>query len=153
MAFGGLFDMFGGGGSSFSGGGIGSSQSAQQTDTKDFSRIDNRVLESGAVTGGDLTISTGDVTAPQEFRITQTDQGAIKAGIDVALAGIDVVDIANSRAVGAIQSVASDSINQAYGLANEARQSETSGAINNFVKYAFWLAVAGVLTYGVIKTK
>lgn len=153
MAFGGLFDMFGGGGGgSFSGGGIGSSQSAQQTDTKDFSRIDNRVLESGSVTGGDLVISSGDNSAPTTYNIMQTDAGAIKAGVDVALAGIDSVQTQARSSATALQSIASDSINQAYGLANQARQSETSGAINNLVKYVFWVAVAGVAAWAIVKT-
>jgi hypothetical protein len=156
MGFGGLFDILGGGGGGggggFSGGGIGSSQSAQQTDTKDFSRIDNRVVQAGAFTGGDLTISSGDNSAPTTYNISQTDPGAIKAGLDIARAGIDSVNTQSINSATALQSIASDSINQAYGLANQARQSETSGAINALTKYLFWVALAGVAAWAIVKT-
>jgi hypothetical protein len=145
-----LFGGGGGGGGGFSGGGIGSSQSAQDDHRKDFSRIDNRTYEAGSVTGGDLAIYAGD--SPANYNIMQTDQGAIRAGVDIAMAGIDSVNTQSINSATALQSIASDSINQAYGLANQARQSETSGAINALTKYLFWVALAGVAAWAIVKT-
>ena len=102
---------------------------------------DNRVAESGAAVGGNISLGPGDISGT--VTLEQTDQGSILAARDIALesiAGISALAKSN-------QSVASDSISQAYGLANEARQSETSGAINNFLKYGAIIAVIAIVAY------
>lgn len=102
---------------------------------------DNRVAESGAAVGGNVSLGPGDINGT--VTLEQTDQGSVLAARDIALESISGLrDLAKST-----QSVASDSIGQAYGLANEARQSETSGAINNFLKYGAIIAVIAVIAY------
>lgn len=110
-----------------------------------ISTVDNRVGGDRAVFGGNVTVNPGDIAGT--LNISTTDQGAILAGKDIALESIGA--LANS--VAAVKSVASDSISQSFGLANEARQSETSGAINNFLKYGAIVAVCGFAAYVIVK--
>lgn len=163
--FGGLFDVGGGGGGSFSGGGIGSSQSAQQsqstTTTLDLSRIDNSVSSEGSFRAGDINIVTvpagsGDPTTPGaagapsgNINISTIDPGALQTAREVISNGMDHLQ----SNLNSVTSLANDSINQAYQLAQSARQSETSGAINALTKYLFWVAVAGIGAYVIVKGK
>ena len=113
--------------------------------------VDNReVSGSNAVVGGNVSVNSGEAS---QVNVTMTDLGAIKGGIDLALESLGVIQSATSGSVEAVKSVASDSISQAYGLANEARQSETSGAINNLTKYLFWIALAGIGAFALMKMK
>jgi len=113
--------------------------------------VDNRAVQGdNAVIGGNVTVNPGESS---QVSINMTDLGAIKGGVDLALESLGFAKSTNSASIDALKSVTSDSIAQAYGLANEARQSETSGAINNLTKYLFWIAVAGVIAWAVVKTK
>lgn len=123
---------------SFGGDSRSDSTSSNSTVDQTSSTVDNRVSESGAAVGGNVTTGSGDIAG--DLIISTTDQGAIQGGVDIALESMRNV----SSAIAGVQSVASDSIGQAYGLANEARQSETSAALNNFLKYGFWVALAGL---------
>jgi len=144
-----LGGLFGGGG--FSGGGAFNSTSSNPVTnnttnkTETINTVDNRIGEDGAVFGGNVTLGPGDISGT--VTIQNVDQGAVLAGKDIALESLKGI----GAALNATQSVASDSISQAYGLANEARQSETSGAINNLVKYATWVALAGICAYAITK--
>lgn len=106
---------------------------------------DNRAAEGNAVVGGNVSTGPGDITG--SLTISTTDQGAVKGGVDLALEAIRTV----GSTVAGIQSTASDTVQQAYGLANEARQSETSGAINNLLKYGVWVLIAGIVVWGITK--
>lgn len=131
------------------------SQTASSTTTNTTSStintVDNRAVQGdNATVGGNVTVNSGESS---QVSVTMTDLGAISKGLDVALESIAGIQSATSGAVEANKSIASDSIAQAYGLANEARQSETSGAINNFLKFAAIIAVVGIIAYAVVKTK
>jgi hypothetical protein len=63
--------------------------------------------------------------------INMTDLGAVMGGLDLAREALQLVSGANAKSTDALSS----QVGQAYALANQARQSETSGAINNFLKY------------------
>lgn len=164
--FGGLFDVFGGGGggSSFSGGGIGSSQSAQSststTTTLDMSRVDNSVLSEGSFRAGDINIVTtpgaavdnpssapGSTLSGAGVNISMVDPGALQTARMIVADSLDQIG-ANLQAVG---SVASDSISQAYQLAEGARKSETAGALQDFTRYGAAILIAGILGYVIVK--
>lgn len=127
--------------------------SSNTTQDQTTSNVDNRVGGDNAAFGGNVSIGpTGNIDKGG-ITISTTDQGAIKAGSDAIMEAIQsVTDLAKNQTT-ATQSVAKDSISQAYGLANQARQSETSGAINNFLQYGTWIALAGILAYAVINGK
>ncbi len=154
--FSGLSDIFGGGGqgvgsssgvTGFSGGGAfnNSDETRNLNQDQTTSNVDNRVGEDYSVFGGNVTVNPGDITG--SLSVSTTDQGAILAGKDIALESIGAL----MNAVNSTKSVASDSISQAYGLANSARQSETSGAINNFLKYGSIVLVCGFAAYAIVK--
>lgn len=109
------------------------------------STVDNRAAGSGATFGGNVTTGPGDITGT--LAVSTTDFGAILAGKDLALESIRAL----TKSAESTKSIASDTIQQAYGLANSARQSETSGAINNVVKYGAIVAIAGISLFIIIK--
>lgn len=120
-----------------------------QSDTT-INTVDNREGGDNAIFGGNTTLHTGSNSTNN---ITTTDLGAVSGGLDLALESLRSISSATANSSAAVKSVASDSIAQAYGLANEARQSETSGAINNFLKYGVWLAGAIVVAVVLVKLK
>jgi hypothetical protein len=133
-------------------GGKSSSSSSNTTTNVDTttSTVDNRVTEGNAAVGGNVTTGSGDING--SLHVTTTDQGAVKGGVDIALESLRKISDSTSGSLAAVKSVASDSIGQAYGLANQARQSETSGAINNFLKYGVWVAIAGIAAFVIVKS-
>lgn len=117
--------------------------SSNQTVQETMNNVDNRATQGDGSIGGNVNLNLGTSATLSDVTISTTDQGAVKAGLDMALeslAGMQNVVKANA-------SVASDSISQAYGLANAARQSETSGAINNALKYFALVAGLGILAW------
>lgn len=137
-------------GSGTSGKGSSSSRTSQQTSTTNVSStvntVDNRIVDGdNARIGGNVTVNPGENVGG--INISTTDQGAIQAGLDIALESLGFA--ASSQA--GIKSVASDSISQAYDLAQSARQSETSGAINNFLKYGVWIGLAAIAAYAFVQ--
>lgn len=138
-----------------SSGGKGSSQSktqsqtSTQTETSTVNTVDNRIVDGNdARIGGNVSVNSGD-NHSGTINVSTTDQGAVQAGLDLAL---ESLGFASSTQAG-IKSVAADSISQAYDLAQEARQSETSGAINKFAKYAAIIAVIGIVAYAFTRSK
>lgn len=124
------------------------STTVTSTTTSNTNNVDNRIVDGdNARIGGNVNVNTGDSSAP--INISTTDQGAVQAGLDLAL---EALGFAGSTQAG-IKSVASDSISQAYDLAQAARQSETSGAINNFARLAAIVAVVGVVAYAFTRSK
>lgn len=123
------------------------SRNSQQTTTSNVTNdqtlaaTDNRVGGDNAAIGGNVSTASGDISGG--LMISTTDQGAIKGGVDIAQESLNVV----RGAISGAQSSASDTIGQVIGLANEARQSETSGAINNLVKYGAWVVGAALVVY------
>lgn len=111
------------------------------------STVDNRVSEGNARVGGNVTVNPGDVQGP--LSISTTDQGAVQAGVDIALESIRTVqNLATANA-----SSSRDIVSQGFDLAQEARQSETSGAINKLVMYGAAVLIVGLIVYGVTRAK
>jgi len=132
-------------------GGDSSSSTASTSNTIDTttSTVDNRIARDSAAVGGNVTTGSGDING--SLSISTVDEGAVKGGLDLAHESLSLIRGASDAALQSVKSVASDSIGQAYGLANEARQSETSGAINNFLKYGVWVVLAGIAAYVIVK--
>lgn len=110
-----------------------------------ISTVDNRVGGDNAVFGGNVTLNPQD-SPIEKLSISTTDQGAVKAGLDTTL---EALSFAKSTQAGS-SSLAKDLTSQAFDLAQAARQSETSGAINNLVRAAVIVAVIGVLAYAFV---
>lgn len=135
-----------------------SASTSTSTSQETINTVDNRAVQGdNAVIGGNVTVNSGEAS---QVDVTMTDLGAIKGGIDLALESLGFASVVNNsaldsagRANESVKSVASDSIRQAYDLAQEARQSETSGAINNLTKYVMWIALAGIVAWAVVKSK
>lgn len=118
-----------------------------QTLDQTISTVDNRVSEAGAAVGGNVTLGPGDIAG--QVNISTTDQGTVLAAKDVILESLKgITGAAESQ-----QNASKNTITEAFSLANAARQSETSGAINNFLKYGVWVALAGIAVYGFVATK
>ena len=128
-------------------GGKSSSSSSNTTNNAEttVTTVDNRVARDNAAVGGNVTTGSGDING--SLTVSTTDQGAIKGGVDIALESINSI----SDALKNTQSETSRTIGQAFGLANNARQSETSGAINNFLKYGVWVALAAIAAVVIVK--
>jgi len=109
-------------------------------------KTDNKVVTGGAgftAVGGNTDLSNIQTGPGGSVNVTTTDQGAIAAGLRVALAGIDS---ANSSAQTAIQSTAataSDLTSQAIGVA----QSVAQGQQNTTIKYIVYAVVAVAAVY------
>ncbi len=128
--------------------GSGSKSSTSSTNTTydtTISSVDNRVAEGNAAVGGNVMVNPGDING--SLSISTTDQGAVRGGVDIALESIRAVQAGTA----AQSSLTKDLVAQSYGLANEARQSETSGAINKFVQYGAIIAVVGILAWALRK--
>jgi len=141
-------------------GGIGNStpQTTNNTSTRTvdntINTVDNRNVQGdNAAIGGNVTVNAGEASQIKSLNISTTDQGAVHAGLDIALASLGGVGELTQNALASNASIASDSISQAYGLANEARQSETSAALNNFLKYGAWIAGIGIIGWVLVKAR
>ena len=119
------------------------SSTTNNSTESNVSNVDNRVGEAGAVFGGNISVTPTN-SPIASLSISSTDQGALRTGGDIALAALDLVR-ANAETTAA---ASKDSVSQAYGLAQAARQSETSGAINNFLKYGAIVAGLLILAWG-----
>lgn len=138
----------------FSSGGKGNSraQTSSTTTTNNTSTtlnsVDNRAVQGdGAALGGNITVS--GVEGGGAVTINNTDAGAVAAGLDLALESLATVkDITNTSA-----SVQRDVTYQAFDLADKARQSETSNAIQSTLKYGAIVAVIALLAWGYAKSR
>jgi hypothetical protein len=136
-------------GSGTSGKGSSSSRTAQQTTTNTMqstiNTVDNRAVEGDhARIGGNVSVH-----GSEGVTITTTDQGAVQAGLDLALESLGTIkDITNTS-----QSVQRDVTYQAFDLADKARQSETSNAIQSVLKYGAIIAVLAILAWAYSKRR
>lgn len=140
-----------------SSGGKGNSRSTTQASTQTTTKqttintVDNRAVQGdNAVVGGNITINPGE---SNQINVSTSDLGAIKGGLDLALESIRGIQDATSNSTEALKSVTSDSIGQAYGLANSARQSSQQELTNNFLKFAAVIAVVGIIGWVIVKAK
>lgn len=134
---------------SFGGGSKSSTTTNNNLDETNISQVDNRVAEDNAIIGGSVFITPTD-SPVGSISLQSTDLGAIKGGVDIALESIRGIQSSTANAIAANNSVTSDLTKQGFDLAQAARQSETSGAINNLVKYGTWIALAALVVWGVV---
>lgn len=137
----------------FDSGGKGNSRAQTATTTNNTSTttntVDNRAVQGdGAAIGGNITVMGGG-SGSGPITINNTDAGAVAAGLDLALESLATVkDITNSS-----QSVQRDVTYQAFDLADKARQSETSNAIQSTLKYGAIVVVVALLAWGYVKSR
>jgi hypothetical protein len=146
-----------------------SSSTTTNTESTTINTVDNRAVQGdNATVGGNVTVNSGEASS---VNVQQTDLGAIGAGLDIALESLGSIQSATSGAFGLVGDLtkkvldasqsntsrvlaSNDStISSAYSLANQARQSETSGAINNLTKYLLWIALAGIAAFVLVRQK
>jgi hypothetical protein len=115
-------------------------QTTTNTSTETYTTVDNR-----AVQGDDARIggNVGVVGNSGALTISTTDQGAVQAGLDLALESLGVIqNLTTSQ-----QSSNRDTISSAFGLADKARQSETSNAIQSLLKYGAAVVVIALIAW------
>src|SRR5437868_3816871 len=126
----------------FNSGGLGNKKSATDTVSQQtgFSEI-----------GGNATSATLNVEVGKKGSavFNMLDGGAVMGSLDLAREALAQVAAVQKGASDAVTSQAT----QAYALANQARQSETSGAINNFLKYGAIVVGIALAAWAVVKSK
>lgn len=129
--------------------------STSSTTTQSTSNtVDNRVAEgAGAVLGGNtsLNLNQSDVA---ELVINQTDLGAVMGGLGLATHALDSVLEGASRVLESAdktQKTQTSLVDRAFSLADSARQSETSGAIQNTLKYGAIIVGLAILAFAAVK--
>lgn len=130
--------------------GKGTSESRTSTNTttvstqETYNTVDNRAVQGDdARIGGNVSV----IGAGGPVRIETTDQGAVQAGLDLSLESLSTV-----RSLTAAQQDATrDTISNAFTLADRARQSETSNAIQSFLKYGTIVLVVGLLAWALTR--
>lgn len=142
-----------------------SSTTTTNTTNSTINTVDNRAVQGdNAVIGGNVTVNSGEAS---RVSVQQTDLGAVQAGLDIALESLSGIQSATNRVLDFGTNVLStgesltkkvidsnnSTIGAAYSLAQGARQSETSGAINNFLKYAAIIAGIAIAGWALVKTK
>jgi len=123
------------------------SKSKSLTDSKNAGISD----VSGVATANNISLTTGKNSTAN---VVTTDFGAVVKSLDFAG---ESLKFAQSTQAGiaelarASNSSANSFANSAYALANKARQSAGQEAGGDILKYAAWLAVAGIIAYAYIK--
>jgi hypothetical protein len=110
-----------------------------------ITNTDNRVGGDNAVFGGNLSVSP--VNSSGDINVVQTDLGAIKGSLDFAGESLGFAQSIGAQSIKSANDIASRAITEQSALANSARQSETSGAINNFLKYGAIIAAIAIAAY------
>ena len=129
---------FGGGG--FFGGGAKQAETNTNSQQSGFSEVD------GPVTSLNLNLGQGKNSSAV---INMLDGGAVLGGLDVAKEALKQIAAAQKNAGDSVNS----QVSQAYALANQARQSETSGAINNVLKYGAIVVGIALAAWALVKSK
>ncbi len=114
----------------------------------------NQQTGQSEITGPALAVNVSGGGKKSTTIVNALDGGAIQAGLDATREALAFADSVSARATDVFkaQTAASQSqVNAAYGLANAARQSETSGAINNFLKYGAIVVGLGIAAWAMRK--
>lgn len=131
-----------------------------------ITKTDNRVVSGAAggstSVGGNTDLSNISTGFGGSVNVTTTDQGAIAAGLQTALAGIDAANTTSQTAIQAAYdssnksqatnaNLASDLTSQAVGVA----QSVAQGQQNTTIKYVMYifLGIAAAVAIYAISTK
>lgn len=118
-------------------------------------KTDNKVVTGGSgftAVGGNTDLSGITTGAGGSVNVTTTDQGAIAAGLQVALAGIDSANQSAQSAIQSTSSTASDITQKAIDVA----QSVAQGQQNTTIKYVVYLGMAvaaAVAIYAIYKKR
>lgn len=116
-------------------------------------KTDNRVVNGGSGStsvGGNTDLSNISTGFGGSVNVTTTDQGAIAAGLQVALAGIDSANQSAQSAISSTAATASDLTSQAVGVAQSVAQGQQNTTIK-YVMYIFLGIAAAVAIYAMNK--
>lgn len=118
-----------------------STSSSNTTVDNTFNNVDNRVSEGGGIVGGNTNLNASN-SQFGNVSVTSTDQGAIQAGLAIALESLD--NINENNAVNA--QTTKDTVSRSLALAGETSKDEAARAVESFMKIgAFVLLGGGVL--------
>lgn len=123
------------------GGDKNSPRTSNASSSTTVTKTDNKVVTGGAgftSVGGNTDLSGISAATGGQVNVVTTDQGAIAAGLRVALAGIDSANQSAQSAISSTNATASDITGQAIGVA----QSVAQGQQNTTIKYVAWVFVA-----------
>lgn len=120
--------------------------SSNTTVDNTFNNVDNRVGDEGSIIGGNTNLNAsnsqfGNVT------ITQSDQGAINAGLQLALESLDSID--KNNAVNA--QVTQDAVSRSLALAGETSKDEAARAVESFMKIGAIVLLGGGALFVLLK--
>jgi hypothetical protein len=118
-------------------------------------KTDNRVVNGGVgvtAVGGNTDLSNISTGFGGSVNVTTTDQGAIAAGLKVALAGIDSANQSAQSAIQSTNSTAQGITAQAIGVAESVAQGQQNTTIK-YVMYIFLGIAAAVAIYAISKKK
>lgn len=123
--------------------------------TTSIVKTDNKVVNGGSgftAVGGNTDLSNISTGLGGSVNVTTTDQGAIAAGLRVALAGIDSANSSAQSAIQSTNSTASGITSQAIGVAESVAQGQQNTTIK-YVMYIFLGIAAAVAIYAISKKK
>jgi hypothetical protein len=123
------------------GGDKNSPKTSTASTTTAITKTDNKVVTGGSgftAVGGNTDLSNISTGLGGSVNVTTTDQGAIAAGLQVALAGIDSANQSSQSAIQSTNSTAAGITSQAIGVAESVAQ----GQQNTTIKYVVYLGIA-----------
>lgn len=125
-----------------------SSSTTTSTSQETTNNVDSRAVQGdNAAIGGNVTLSGTQSGGP--ITISTTDQGAVAAGLDLALESLNTIKSLSASH----ESTLKDTTQNAFALADSARQSETSNAIQNTLKYGALIVALAIIAWAVVKSR
>lgn len=132
-----------------------SPKTSNSSSSTTITKTDNKVVTGGSgftAVGGNTDLSGITTGAGGSVNVTTTDQGAIAAGLQVALAGIDSANQSAQSAIASTNSTASDLTSKAIGVAESVAQGQQNTTIK-YVMYIFLGIAAAVAIYAIYRKK
>lgn len=123
-------------GGGFFGSGGKSSETSTNTQEAGFSNVDGPA-------------TSLNVTGADSVTLNQLDDGAIGRALDFAGEALNFAQATQSGS----QAADAAQVSKAYQLADQARQSETSGAINNVLTYGALVLVVGIIAWAATRKR
>lgn len=120
--------------------------SSNTTVDNTFNNVDNRVGDEGSVIGGNTNLNASN-SQFGNVSIVQSDQGAINAGLTLALESLDSID--QNNAVNA--QTTQDAVSRSLALAGETSKDEAARAVESFMKIGAIVILGGGALFVLLK--
>ncbi len=120
--------------------------SSNTTVDNTFNNVDNRVGEEGSIVGGNTNLNASN-SRFGNVSIVQSDQGAINAGLTLALESLDSID--QNSAVNA--QTTQDAVSRSLALAGETSKDEAARAVESFMKIGAIVILGGGALFVLLK--